>query len=149
MAASLDALLAPADQARVVEAVRGAEASSTGQIRVHLDERCPGEALARAQQLFSSLRLQETRRRNAVLIYVAPRDRRFAIVGDQGIHERGGQALWERAAASMREAFARGALGDGLCAAIAEAGAVLARDFPRDGSEGENEIPDTISTGDR
>jgi uncharacterized membrane protein len=46
----------------------------------------------------------------------------------------------------MRAAFTRGALGDGLVAAIAEVGAVLGAEFPPEAGDA-NEIPDTISGG--
>ena len=146
MARRLDELLPSADQARVVAAISAAEARTSGQIKVHIDLRCAGDPLARARRLFTELGLTKTTHHNAVLIYVAPSDRKFALVGDSGIHGRGGVPLWARAAAAMREAFVRGALGEGLVAAIGEVGEALGREFPRQGSDG-NEIPDAISSG--
>jgi len=146
MAGALDELLGAAEQERVVAAVREAERRTSGQIKVHLEPRCRGDAFDRARTLFGSLGLHATRRRNAVLVYVAPRDRKFAILGDEGIHAVAGDALWARAAAAMKAGIAAGSLGDGLCAAVGEVGAALAREFPPDAG-GDNELPDEISVG--
>ena len=143
MAASLEDLLPAADQERVLAAIRRAEATTSGQVKVHLDAHCIGRARRRAERLFVRLGLSHTRDRNAVLLYVAVRDRKYAILGDTGIHEAVGSAFWEAAAARMRDAFARGALGAGLVGAIEAIGEKLAERFPP-GSTG-NEIPDDIS----
>ena len=144
---ALDELMPPPEQARVVEAVRKAEASTSGQIKVHVEPSCRGTALERARSLFASLGLTRTRQRNAVLIYVAPRDRTFAIVGDDGIHGVGGDDLWQRAAAAMKAGLGSGSLADGLLAAVAEVGAVLAREFPPQAGQHDNELSDEISRG--
>jgi hypothetical protein len=146
MARGLDELLPRADQQRVLAAIRAAEAASSGQVKVHLDDVDGGDAMARAEELFARLGLARTRHRNAVLVYVAPRSRRFAVLGDEGIHGRGGAELWRRAAAALRQGCARGAIGDGLVGAIEAVGEVLAREFPPGAGAG-NEIPDAISTG--
>ncbi len=149
MARSLDTLVAPADQARVVDAIRRAEARTSGEVKVHVEARCPGgDPFARARALFAHLGLEKTRERNGVLIYVAVDDRRFAILGDAGIHDAvGGQPFWEGAATKMRAAFVRGALADGLLAAIDEVGTQLAERFPHRADD-VNELSDDISTDD-
>lgn len=145
MAASLDQLLPRAAQAQVVAAIAAAEARTSGQIKVHVEASCGGDALARATALLHSLGLTATRHRNAVLVYLAPRDRKFAIVGDEGIHARGGAPLWERARAAMAEGLGRGSLGDGLVAAVAAVGAALAAEFPPEPGAG-NPISDDFSS---
>ena len=144
MAASLDDLLPRADQERVAAAIRDAESRTSGEIKVHLDERCPGDAMERAKALFAALGLTRTAACNGVLVYLAVRDRKYAILGDSGIHGAAGPAFWDEAAARMRACFARGALGDGLCAAIAAVGERLAAAFPRRADD-QNELSDDIS----
>lgn len=142
----LDKLIPPADQSRIIAAIQSAEKLSSGQIKVHVEARCPGgDPYARAVALFGELGLQKTRDRNAVLLYVATRDRRFALVGDSGIHEEVGSQFWAEASTRLTEAFRRGAFGDGLCGAIEAVGARLAARFPPR-SDGSNEIDDGIST---
>ena len=141
----LDELLSAPEQARVVEAIRAAEARTSGQIKVHLDEHCPGEPLDRATHLLHALGLTATREKNAVLIYVAALDRKFAVLGDEGIHAAAGSDFWHTALARIREALARGSLTDGLVTGIAAVGDELAARFPhRAGAQ--NEISDDIST---
>jgi uncharacterized membrane protein len=146
MASALDQLLPPADQARVVQAIQAAERTTSGEIKVHIEARCSeSDALARAQALFVELGLTRTRERNAVLLYVAARDRRFALLGDQGIHEEVGSQFWSEAAEKMTRAFRDGRLGDGLVEAISAIGERLARRFPPRPDD-QNELSDDIST---
>ena len=143
MSASLEELLPASEQERVVAAIRRAEGKTSGQVKVHLDARCIGPARRRAERLFVRLGLSGTRHRNAVLLYVAVRDHKYAILGDSGIHEAVGGSFWESAAARMKDAFARGALGDGLVGAIEAIGEKLAERFPP--GQTSNEISDDIS----
>ena len=46
--------------------------------------------------------------RNGVLIFVAPRSRRFAIIGDQGVHEKCGESFWQELADAMSQFFKKG-----------------------------------------
>lgn len=145
MTRTLDDLLSPADQQRVVAAIRAAEQTTSGQIKVHVEARCRGgDAYHRAAELFHRLGLERTRARNGVLLYVAVRDRKFALIGDSGIHEEVGSAFWHEAVARMRTAFQSGDLGAGLVGAISAVGERLAKRFPHHAGD-PNEIPDDIS----
>lgn len=143
----LDRLIGPSDQERVVAAIRSAEATTSGQIRVHLEERCPQDPRARAEALFVHLGLGKTRERNGVIIYVAALDRKYAILGDTGIHGATDPGFWQAAGRRMTECFAQGKLAEGLIAGIAAVGAELAARFPPN-SAPVNELPDEISTAD-
>jgi uncharacterized membrane protein len=143
--AKLDRLLSKADQERVVAAIRAAEKQTSGEIKVHVEGRCPGKPWPRALALFAQLGLDKTRERNAVLIYVAVRSKKFALLGDSGIHEEVGSAFWSEAAGRMQGAFRRGAIGDGLVGAVEAIGARLAQKFPPR-SDDQNEISDDISS---
>src|SRR5207245_9962841 len=111
MAGPLDELIPPADQKRIVEAIVAAEQHTSGQIKVHVEPRCKGgDAFRRAADLFARLGLTQTRQRNGVLIYVATQDRKFALLGDTGIHEDVGSAFWQEAAGRLPACFRRGAL---------------------------------------
>jgi uncharacterized membrane protein len=142
--ARLDELLARGDQQRIVAAIGAAEKTTSGEIKVHVEARCRGDAYARAVALFGKLRLHQTRERNAVLIYVAVRDRKLALVGDQGIHEEVGSQFWSEAVARMVDAFGRDRIGDGIVGAIEAVGARLATKFPPRPDD-KNEISDEIS----
>ena len=129
---------------RIVQAIREAEEKTSGEIRVHLQRgKLAGDPLPAAQRKFYSLKMHKTRERNAVLIFVAARAHKFAVVGDEAIHERCGNALWHRIVDKMREHFRSERFTDALVEAIGEVGEVLAKHFPPKGRGG-NELPDEI-----
>ena len=148
MGSDLDRFLTPDEQARVVAAIRAAEALTSGEIKVHIEPRCPSkDPYPRAVAVFERLGLAKTRLRNAVLLYLASDDRRFAFIGDTGIHAAVGDGFWQEAARAMSAAFARSAYADGIAGAIAAVGEHLARAFPPEAQK-ENQLSDEISTGD-
>jgi uncharacterized membrane protein len=129
---------------RIVRAIQDAELKSSGQIRVHIQRgKLDGDALVVAQNKFDRLGMHKTRERNAVLIYVAPRAHKFAIVGDKAIHEKCGDSLWQRVVAKMREHFRNERFSDAVVDAIRDIGEVLAEHFPRK-DRGGNELPDNV-----
>jgi uncharacterized membrane protein len=75
--------------------------------------------------------MHETVLRAGVLIYLALEDHQLAIVGDDGIHARVGDGYWERIRDRMIERLRGGAARDAVVQAVADVGAVLAREFPR------------------
>jgi uncharacterized membrane protein len=87
--------LSEADLDAVAAAIAAAEAATSAEIRVHLDARCPGEPLPRSALVFERLGMHRTAARHGVLIYVSVEDRKLAVLGDRGIHERVGQAYWD------------------------------------------------------
>src|SRR5262245_31153043 len=105
MAGDLDKVLHPTDQQKIVDAIRAAERVTSGEVKVHVESRCPGgDPYKRAIELFRVLGLTKTKDRNAVLIYVATRDRKFSMIGDTGIHEEVGSAFWAEAVQRMKVA---------------------------------------------
>lgn len=134
------------DAPRVVAAIHDAEARTRGEIRVHVTHRDVQDAEAEAARQFERLGMTATRERNGVLLYVAPQSRRFAVVGDTGVHQAGGAALWPEVAALLSERFREGQYTEGLVAAVGRLGALLAERFPqRPGETDTNELPDAIS----
>jgi uncharacterized membrane protein len=73
-------------QAVILAAVREAEGETSGEIRVHIETSFKGDVLDRAAWIFGKLGMQKTALRNGVLFYLAVEDRKFAIIGDGGIH---------------------------------------------------------------
>jgi uncharacterized membrane protein len=131
----------------IVQAIREAEAKTSGQIRVFLQRGdFEEDALARARKKFGELRMNQTRERNAVLIFVAPRAQKFAVVGDEGVHQKCGEQFWQDLVARMRQYFQREDFTDALLEAIRSTGALLAQYFPRTGAS-TNELPDDIVEG--
>lgn len=100
---------------------------------------------ARAEQAFLEHGLHQTRQGTGVLVFASLRERRAEIIGDRGIHERMGDAEWQRAVDALVDGMRRGAPGEGFESAIDQVGATLARHFPRtDGEPVPNELPDAL-----
>ncbi len=121
-----------------MQAIREAESKTSGEIRVYIQRgKLDVEPLIAAQKKFHRLGMHKTLERNAVLIFVAPRAHKFAVVGDKAIHEKCGEQLWQRLVDGMREHFRNDRFTDALVDAIEEAGKALAAHFPpRPGSSG-------------
>ncbi len=77
------------------------------------------------------------------MIFVAPRAHKFAVVGDEGIHTKCGNELWQRVVQKMQAHFKQELFSDALIDAIKDIGQVLAEQFPRTGRE-KNELPDDV-----
>jgi uncharacterized membrane protein len=139
-------LLSPADLEAVARTVAEAEAATSGEIRVHLDARCPGDPMARAIERFERLGMHRTALRNGVLVYLAIEDRKLAVIGDAGVHARVGPAYWAELTAALVAHLGAGRPGEGLVAAVREVGATLRRHFPRTPDD-RNELSDEVSLG--
>jgi uncharacterized membrane protein len=119
------------DHKRVLAAIRRAEAGTTGEVRVLIARHKAAEPVAAAQSYFTRLGMANSPHRNGVLIFVAPRSRRFAVIGDSAVHEKCGDAFWAELARAMGEHFARGDFTEGVVHGIERAGEMLAATFPR------------------
>ena len=131
------------DEARIVAAIAAAERQTSAEIRVYISHRAHADALAFAQRRFRQLGLTKTRQRNAVLLYLAPRTRQFAIVGDSGVHEKCGAAFWQEASAQLSAALQQGNYTAALIQTVQQIGALLAAHFPPAAGDG-NELPNAI-----
>lgn len=132
------------DPERIVAAIRAAEAACTAEIRVSVSGARWGDPRKRAEKAFRRLGMARTRQRNGVLIYLMPAARRYAVLGDAGIHAAVGQAFWDALGAAMAERFAEGDFTGGLEAGIAEAGRALALHFPAGATSNPDELPDRV-----
>ena len=135
------------DHDRIVAAIRAAEAKSSGEIRVFIQRgELKGDPMIAAQKKFHPLGMGATKERNGVLIFVLPRARKFAVIGDEGIHRKCGQQFWEELVDRMRVHFQDADFTGALVEAIEEAGKLLARYFPKTPGP-QNELPDEIVEG--
>ena len=142
-----DEFLSRLDHDRIVGAIRDAEGKTSGEIRVFLQRgNLKGDALPAAQKQFRNLGMQKTKERNGVLIFVAPRARKFAILGDEGVHQKCGDEYWTRLIDSMREHFQKEDFTRALLEAIERTGELLKQHFPKSDG-GKNELPDAIIEG--
>lgn len=87
--------------------------------------------------------VHQTRARTGILIFVAVPDHRVEVVADEGIHAHVGEAAWEEVCGKVLSGARAGRLGDGLCAGVAAAGAMLAAHIPRKADD-INELSDRL-----
>ena len=120
------------DDKQLVDAIAGAERGTSGEIRVYISHRRRTDALAAAQLRFDQLGMRNTRHRNAVLIYIVPRSRAFAIVGDAGVHEKCGDSFWKEVTSELGENLRSLTRTEALVRAVQKIGRLLAEHFPAD-----------------
>ncbi len=123
------------DHARVTAAIAAAEAGTSGRIRVLIARHRAPDPIAAAQRHFRRLSVAQLTHRDGVLIFVAPRSRTFAVIGDKGVHEKCGDAFWRELASAMTGSFKKGDFTTGLVHGIERAGALLAAHFPAEGAK--------------
>ncbi len=131
-------------QAQILAAVREAEDETSGEIRVHIETSLSGDVLDRAAWVFNKLGMQKTAERNGILFYLAVDSRKFAVIGDTGIHARVPEGFWEGISNSMSGFFREGKFTEGLENGIVTAGRQLKEHFPHR-KDDINELPDDIS----
>ncbi|MBC9934070.1 TPM domain-containing protein [Chitinophaga qingshengii] len=132
------------DKNRLVQAIRVAERLTSGEIRLFVENRCSYvDPIDRAREAFTSLGMEKTKQRNGVLVYVALKDHQFAILGDQGIHDRVGNDFWQKEATLLRSHFQGNRIIEGIEECIREIGESLRTHFPHEAGDA-NELPDDI-----
>lgn len=130
----------------IKQAIMNAELDTSGEIRVHIDSKCKGEVMDMALEVFKKLKIHETELRNGVLFYLAVKNRKFAVIGDEGINEVVPDDFWEALKMNMLDAFREGNFTDGLVDGITQTGSYLKKHFPYQ-TDDVNELSDEISFG--
>ena len=136
------------EKQHIVEAVHQAEKQTSGEVRVFVESKCSYmDAIDRAAEIFSRLQMHKTAERNAVLIYIAVKDRQLAIFGDEAIHKKVGNEYWNRLVKQMISHFNKNNFAEGIRHTILEIGKDLQKHFPHHKYTDKNELPDDIVFG--
>ena len=140
--------LTPAQDAALIAAIRQAEITTSGEIRVHLEDICPTpEPLDRAAQVFGELNMHKTAARNGVLFYLAWQSRQFAVIGDSAINAAVSDDFWETTKEAVLDQFRHENYVLGLERGIKMVGEQLKCHFPYNAATDQNELDDSISFG--
>jgi len=134
------------DKRKIVLAIKEAEKNTSGEIRIHIENKCPGDPVDRALYWFGKLKMHQTELRNGVLFYLAVKSRKFAIIGDEGINKAVPDDFWEKIKEKMAAHFKKGEFTEGLVKGILDAGEALKKYFPYK-QDDVNELSDDISFG--
>ncbi|MBK7678965.1 MAG: TPM domain-containing protein [Chitinophagaceae bacterium] len=136
------------DTRLIVKAIRQAEKSTSGEVRVFVESRCSWmDAMDRAAEIFYTLKMEKTEQRNAVIVYVAMKDRQLAVFGDEGIHQKVGTEWWNNVVAEMLRNFNSSHYGKGIAECVIQIGDALKAHFPYERESDKNELPDEIVFG--
>ena len=136
------------EQQLIIEAIQNAERMTSGEVRVFVESKCSYmDAIDCAAELFFQLEMQKTDDRNAVLLYVAMKDRQLAVFGDEGIHEKVGNEYWNNAVQKMISNFNRENYAAGISEVVKDIGTALTKNFPFNNDTDKNELPDDIVFG--
>ena len=142
----VEAFLSPIEEQEIISAIRIAEKTTSGEIRVHIEANCDLAVMDRAKEVFHFLKMDTTKLANGVLLYVATDAKKFAIYGDVGINKVVPDNFWESTKEVMQQEFRQGNYKQGIIAGVLRAGEQLQAYFPWDHTD-QNELPDEISKG--
>lgn len=132
---------------RIYDCIRTQENKTSGEIRLCIETRCKYvDPLDRVRELFYQLKMYKTENRNAVLIYIAYKDRDFALFGDGGIYSKVEPSFWKQESNTLATYFSSGNYEQGIIHTITQVGNTLAIHFPAS-SQHKNELPDEIVFG--
>jgi uncharacterized membrane protein len=138
----------PEQQQRMVEAIQEAERNTSGEVRVFVESKCKYvHAVDRAKEIFFSLKMEATKDRNAVLLYLAMDDRQLALFADEGIYQRLGADYWNEKVRIIAAAFTKDDYTGGICTVVKDIGNALSEQFPYGDKGDKNELPDDIVFG--
>ena len=98
----------------LIEAIKISEKNTSGEIRVHIEENTEKLPLERALEVFHFLKMDTTKLRNGILLYIAVESRKFVILGDEGINNKVPKDFWETEKEFVLSHFAKGEFEKGI-----------------------------------
>jgi uncharacterized membrane protein len=144
--ASAPDLFSDNDRDVLKAAISEAEQLTSGEVRVYIEDECRGDVLDHAAFIFEELQMHKTELRNGVLIYLATKHKKFAIIGDAGIHAKVGDDFWKSIKEEMLVQFKQEKFVEGLKVAIVDVGHALKTHFPYS-KDDTNELPNDVVFG--
>ena len=129
------------------KAIKEAELNTSGEIRLHIENKLEGTLFSRTYEVFRSLDMDKTELQNGVLFYVALTSKKFAIIGDKGINDVVPTDFWDEIKNHEILSIQRNDMINGLAEGIRMAGEALKKEFPYQ-TDDVNELSDEISIND-
>ena len=138
----------PSEKERIVQVIRLAEQQTSGEIKVYVEARNPlVDPLQRAKELFFKQQMEQTRHRNAVLLYLALKHKEMALYGDEGIHNAVDDSYWNDTVKKMAHEFKKGDVTSAIVRCVEEIGNALKEKFPFDNNNDKDELSDSVMIG--
>jgi uncharacterized membrane protein len=131
------------EKQQIIASISEAEKKTSGEIRVHLEEKTDDNVLEHAKKVFEKIGMTQTAQKNGVLIFLSLNTHEFAILGDQGIDAKVPDNFWNDISHLMESFFKEDRFAEGLCQGIAAIGKKLTDYFPY--TDDKNELSNEIS----
>lgn len=142
---NIDSVITEEVKQHIEEAIKLAEAGTSAEVRVHIEDECKEDALDRAAHIFAELEMHKTALRNGVLIYTALGNKKMAILGDAGINQFMQQQDWNTIKEHILEQFRLGNIEAGLVTGVKDVGEKIKLHFPIQ-QDDRNELPNRVTT---
>jgi uncharacterized membrane protein len=93
--ADIKDFISESDKNEIASTMLNADFKTSGEIRVRFERKAGRDPLAAARNAFLKLGMRENPSQNGVLFYISVFDRKFAVLGDEGINSKVGQQFWD------------------------------------------------------
>ncbi|NQY05292.1 MAG: TPM domain-containing protein [Flavobacteriaceae bacterium] len=113
------------EEKQIIQSIINAEKKTSGEIRVHIEEKLNKDPHERALEVFHELQMDQTKHHNGVLFYLATRNKQFVIYGDQGIHKKVTGNFWTTIKDAVISEFKKENYTQGIIDGIQEVGEQL------------------------
>ncbi|TYP92755.1 TLP18.3, Psb32 and MOLO-1 founding protein of phosphatase [Fodinibius salinus] len=123
-------LLTEEEEQQIIAAINKTEQKTTGEVRVHIQKQCNGNALEHAARIFHDLGMDATKRKNGVLIYIAFEDHKAAVYAGKGIDKQVQEGYWNDVLNILLTHFKKDEFAKGIQEAISEVAGKLAELYP-------------------
>jgi uncharacterized membrane protein len=132
------------DKQEILDSLAGASARTSCEIRIRVEKKAGKDPLAKARAAFEACGMREKAEKNGVMFYVSVEDRKFAVLGDDGINAKVPEGFWEKIKDAVLGKFREKQFALGLIGGINMAGEKMAEFFP-DEKEGATAAQEGIS----
>ncbi|HAP35282.1 MAG TPA: hypothetical protein DCQ28_04825 [Bacteroidetes bacterium] len=141
-------ILSNEEMTAIATVIADVEKETIGEIRVNIQKtRSFSDRKLSVYDLaikkFFELGMDKTKDKSGVLIYLLLSDKKFQIIGDEGINKKVSKEFWDVLAMKMAEFFRNNDFVKGINHTIKEVGVVLKKEFPMksgDTNELSNEV---------
>lgn len=132
------------DIKNIEKAIKEVESKTSGEIRIHISsDKSIDDCFEAARKCFYRLKMQNTKDRNGILLFIAPNARKFAIFGDEGINKVIKPGFWDNVKDILEDSFKKNNFSQGIIKALYEVGEVLQKFFPIKGND-KNELSNKV-----
>ncbi|MCE5300112.1 MAG: TPM domain-containing protein [Spirochaetia bacterium] len=133
--AGIEKILSESDRAEIAAAIAGAESRTTAVISVRFEKRSGRDPMRNARASFTALGMRNNPDKNSVMFYISVTDRKFAVLGDDGINSKVGMEFWDSVRDAVIQQLKQKQFSLALCGGIGIVGEKLAEFFPAEKTE--------------